>query len=86
MKHHTALMVSVIFGIACLIGLSTSASAVSCTEQGRKCASTFAVGANAKYKGACLGEISACKARCKAGEKYFKGVTVGLQYPIDSCS
>jgi hypothetical protein len=33
-----------------------------------------------------LKEVGACKARCKQGQKYFLGVLVGNQYPIDTCN
>jgi hypothetical protein len=61
------------------------ALAVSCTEQGRTCAA-WAVGPNASYKAACSKEVGACKARCKKGQKFFLGVAVGNQYPIDTCN
>jgi hypothetical protein len=64
---------------------STFAHAKSCTEQGREC-TNWAVGQYSSYKGACLKEVGACKARCKQGQKYFLGVLVGNQYPIDTCN
>jgi hypothetical protein len=63
----------------------TFAHAKSCTEQGRDCTS-WAVGQYSSYKGACLKEVGACKVRCKQGQKYFLGVLVGNQYPIDICN
>ena len=63
----------------------TAAHAKSCTEQGRECAA-WAVGPNASYKPACANEVNACKARCKQGQKFFTGVAVGNQYPIDTCN
>jgi hypothetical protein len=56
MKYQNALMVSAALAIVGMLGMANSAFAVSCTEQGKICATTFAVGANAKYKGACLGK------------------------------
>jgi hypothetical protein len=64
---------------------STAANAKSCTEQGRECAA-WAAGPNASYKPACAKEVNACKARCKQGQKFFIGVAVGNQYPIDTCN
>ena len=64
---------------------STFAHAKSCTEQGREC-NSWAVGQYASYKGACSKEVGVCKARCKQGQKYFLGVLVGNQYPIDTCN
>ena len=72
--------------LSLILGISISpALAVSCTEQGRTCAA-WAVGPNASYKAACSKEVGACKARCKQGQKYFLGVAVGNQYPIDTCN
>lgn len=71
--------------VGMLFTISTSAHAKSCTEQGRECAN-WAVGQYASYKGACSKEVGACKARCKQGQKYFLGVHVGNQYPIDTCN
>ena len=77
------------FRLAAVAGMlfvtTTFADARSCTEQGRECAS-WAVGPNASYKAACSKEVGACKARCKQGQKYFLGVAVGNQYPIDTCN
>ena len=77
------------FRFAAAIGVlfmtTTFADARSCTEQGRECAA-WAVGPNASYKAACAKEVGACKARCKQGQKYFLGVAVGNQYPIDTCN
>ena len=67
------------------VGATTTVQAKSCTEQGRECAS-WAVGQYTSYKGACAKEVGACKARCKQGQKYFLGVLVGNQYPIDTCN
>jgi len=44
------------------------------------------LGPYAGYKAACSKEIGACKAKCKQGQKYFLGVAVGNQYPIDTCN
>lgn len=63
---------------------SHAAQARSCTEQGKECDS-WASGPNTSYKPACKKEIGACIARCKQGQKYFLGVAVGNQYPIDTC-
>jgi hypothetical protein len=71
--------------VATLVMTSTFADARSCTEQGREC-NTWAVGQYSSYKGACSKEVGACKARCKQGQKYFLGVLVGNQYPIDTCN
>ena len=77
------------FGPAIIAGMllmtTTFADARSCTEQGRECAA-WAVGPNASYKAACSKEVGACKVRCKQGQKYFLGVAVGNQYPIDTCN
>jgi hypothetical protein len=78
-----------IFRLAIAVGLlfmtTVFAEARSCTEQGRECAA-WATGPNASYKAACSKEVGMCKARCKAGQKYFLGVAVGNQYPIDTCN
>ena len=71
--------------VGMLSTLSTFAQAKSCTEQGREC-TAWAVGQYTSYKGACLKEVGTCKARCKQGQKYFIGVLVGNQYPIDTCN
>lgn len=74
--------------IACVGLPSTFATIVhakSCTEQGKECAA-WAVGPNASFKAACAREVGACKARCKKGQKFFVGVSVGMQYPIDTCN
>jgi hypothetical protein len=71
--------------IAVLFMTTAFAEARSCTEQGRECAA-WASGPNASYKAACSKEVGACKARCKQGQKYFLGVAVGNQYPIDTCN
>ena len=86
-KHGRAGMISFRFAIAVgmLFMSTTFADARSCTEQGRECAG-WAVGQYASYKGACSKEVGACKARCKQGQKYFLGVLVGNQYPIDTCN
>ena len=77
---------SAIFALGLLFQMPvTPALAVSCTEQGGVC-TAWAVGPNASYKAACAKEIGACKARCKQGQKYFLGVSVGNQYPIDTCN
>ena len=55
------------------------------SNKDEKCAS-WAVGQYTSYKGACAKEVGACKARCKQGQKYFLGVLVGNQYPIDTCN
>jgi hypothetical protein len=70
---------------AILVGVATTAHAKSCTEQGREC-TAWAVGQYTSYKGACTKEVGACKVRCKQGQKYFLGVLVGNQYPIDTCN
>lgn len=77
------------FRFAVAVGMlfmtTTFADARSCTEQGRECAA-WAVGQNASYKAVCSKEVGACKARCKQGQKYFLGVAVGNQYPIETCN
>ena len=77
------------FSFIALVGLfstfGTIAHARSCTEQGKECAA-WASGPNASFKAACAREVGACKARCKKGQKFFLGVSAGLQYPIDTCN
>jgi hypothetical protein len=66
---------------------STSAFAVSCTQQGGECRS-WAAGQGAQaamFAAKCNTEIKTCIARCKAGNKVFIGVSQGLQYPISDC-
>ena len=38
-----------------------------------------------QHKAVCRAEIPKCKARCKAGEKYFIGIGGSNRYPIDTC-
>jgi hypothetical protein len=71
--------------VGMLFASSTFAHAKSCTEQGQEC-NSWANGQYSSYKGACSKEVGACKARCKQGQKYFIGVLVGNQYPIDTCN
>jgi hypothetical protein len=66
---------------------STSAFAVSCTQQGGECRS-WAAGQGAQaamFSAKCNAEVKTCIARCKAGNKVFIGVSQGLQYPISEC-
>lgn len=81
MKKQTGLIV-LTAGLLLLAG--HAAQAKSCTEQAKECDS-WASGPNASYKPACKKEIGACIARCKQGQKYYLGVAVGNQYPIDTC-
>jgi len=67
------------------LAIAVPAHAGSCTQQGAECAA-WAVGQYASYKGACAKEVGSCKVRCKQGQKYFLGVLVGNQYPIDACN
>ena len=76
------LAATAVFGLI----FSTPAMAVSCSEQGGKCANGWAVGQYASYKSACIKEIAACKVRCKQGNKYYVGVLVANHYPIDTCN
>jgi hypothetical protein len=70
--------------IAMLAMAATAAEAKSCTEQGRECIA-WANGNSPSSKPACSQEVGACIARCKQGQKYFVGVSVGNHYPIDTC-
>jgi len=67
---------------------STSAFAVSCTQQGNEC-KAWANGQGApaaSYRSACAAEVGRCIARCKQGQKVFVGVSSSpQQYPIDEC-
>ncbi len=67
---------------------STSAFAVSCTQQGGEC-KAWANGQGAQaasYSKACQAEVGRCKARCKQGQKVFIGVSSSpQQYPITDC-
>lgn len=81
MKKRIGLVI-LVAGLALAAG--HGAQARSCTEQGKECDS-WASGPNTHFKPACKKEIGACIARCKQGQKYFMGVSVGLQYPIDTC-
>ena len=78
-------MKGLIAAVGMLLMTSTLADARSCTEQGREC-TAWATGQFSSYKAACLKEVGACKARCKQGQKFFLGVYVGNQYPIDTCN
>lgn len=70
---------------------SSSAFAVSCTQQGASCKG-WAGGQGAQtatYAAKCTREVSACISRCKKDTKVFIGVYGGSgggqQYPIDEC-
>jgi hypothetical protein len=66
---------------------STSAFAVSCTEQGGECRS-WAAGQGAQaamFTAKCNAEVKTCINRCKGGNKVFIGVSQGLAYPISDC-
>ena len=66
---------------------STSAFAVSCTQQGGECRS-WAAGQGAQasmFAAKCNAEVKTCIARCKSGNKVFIGVSQGLHYPISEC-
>jgi hypothetical protein len=67
---------------------STSAFAVSCSQQGGEC-KAWANGQGAQaasYKAACSAEVGRCIARCKGGNKVFIGVSSSpQQYPITEC-
>ncbi|WP_024577297.1 MULTISPECIES: hypothetical protein [unclassified Afipia] len=70
---------------------SSSAFAVSCTQQGESC-KVWASGQGAQaatYAAKCTREVSACTSRCKKGTKVFIGVYGGSgggqHYPIDEC-
>jgi hypothetical protein len=73
--------------IALISLTSTSAFAVSCTQQGGECRG-WATGQGAQaamFTAKCNAEVKTCIARCKAGNKVFIGVSQGLQYPITEC-
>jgi hypothetical protein len=78
-----------VFKTVAIVGLlviaSTIANAKSCTDQGREC-TAWANGNSPSSKPACSKEVSACIARCKQGQKYFIGISVGNLYPIDTCN
>lgn len=76
---------------ASILLTSSSAFAVSCTQQAGAC-KQWALGQGpetASYVQACKVEISACITRCKGGSKVFIGVGRGpgggQQYPINEC-
>jgi hypothetical protein len=75
-----------------IIGLASveTASARSCTEQGAECESwakaNLLVAEQKPGIAVCRAEIPKCKARCKAGEKYFIGIGGSNRYPIDTCN
>lgn len=81
MKKSIGLVV-IVAGLALFAAQAVQAK--SCTDQAKECDS-WASGPNSSYKPACKKEIGACIARCKQGQKYFLGVAVGNQYPIDTC-
>lgn len=74
--------------VSAVILSSTSAFAVSCTQQGGACRA-WANGQGAQagsYKAACNAEVGRCIARCKQGQKVFVGVSSSpQQYPITEC-
>jgi hypothetical protein len=70
---------------------ASTAFANSCTSQSQEC-KTWARGQGAEaasYSAACGREVSACISRCKAGNKFFLGVSKGpgggQQYPVTDC-
>lgn len=80
-------MMSFVLAAAVAAATSTSAFAVSCTQQGGECRS-WAAGQGAQaamFSAKCNAEVKACINRCKAGNKVFIGVSQGLQYPITEC-
>jgi hypothetical protein len=66
---------------------TTSAYAVSCTQQGGECRAwaNNQGGQSATYVAKCNAEVPRCIARCKGGNKVFIGVSQGLHYPITDC-
>jgi hypothetical protein len=79
-----------LIGIVSLTSIET-ASARSCTEQGAECVGWAKANVPEAAKqgpaiAVCRGEIPKCKARCKAGEKYFVGIGGSSRYPIDTCN
>ena len=76
-----------------IIGLASveTASARSCTEQGALCvgwakANVPDAARQSAAMAICREEIPKCRARCKAGNKYFVGIGGSNQYPIDTCN
>ena len=73
---------------ASVLGLASSAFAVSCSQQGGQCRG-WASGQGAQaanFVALCNTEVKSCIARCKTGEKYFLGVSSSpQQYPIKDC-
>lgn len=76
-----------------IIGLASveTVSARSCTEQGALCvswakANVPGAARQSAAMGICREEIPKCRARCKAGNKYFVGIGGSNQYPIDICN
>ena len=73
--------------IALISLTSTSAFAVSCTQQGGECRG-WATGQGAQaamFTAKCNAEVKTCINRCKGGNKVFIGVSQGLAYPISEC-
>lgn len=66
---------------------SSSAFAVSCTQQGQECKRWAAQqgGQSVFYANKCAAEVKTCVNRCKGGNKIFIGVQQGLHYPITDC-
>ena len=84
MRHITGAFV---LAVVVTAAASTSAFAVSCTQQGGECRS-WAAGQRAQaamFGAKCNAEVKTCINRCKAGNKVFIGVSQGLQYPISEC-
>ena len=72
---------------AAVLGLASSAFAVSCSQQGAECRG-WAAGQGAQasmYAGKCNTEVKTCINRCKGGNKVFIGVQQGVHYPISDC-
>jgi hypothetical protein len=86
MRFFTFLLI----GIICIASVET-ASARSCSEQGVLCvgwakANVPDAARQRAAMGICREEIPKCRARCKAGNKYFVGIGGSNQYPIDTCN
>jgi len=82
-----------IFLLIGILGLASieTAAARSCSEQGTECigwvkANVPDAARQSSEIAICRAEVPKCKARCKAGEKYFVGTQGSNRYPIDTCN
>ena len=86
MKH---VLATGLMAVALGLGLITTASARSCSEQGSICKGWARANLTGPQQtggiAVCGAEVPKCVARCKSWQKYFVGIGGSNQYPIDTC-